>query len=204
MQHIKGRGGRRSTARSPAAAVRGRLGYTLERAAELSGVSVSQISRIETGVSGYSDESLAKLAAAYGCQKGDLVGASARTGVLVVGDVMRDHEVTPRALDREPEYVERPYGESGPLAAIRVQCDAMRPAYERGDVIYYAPTEPPPDERLIGRACVCAARDGRMMVRVLRRGSGAGLWDLDSFAGATLRDVELAWVARVVWVRKAD
>jgi transcriptional regulator with XRE-family HTH domain len=48
-------------------------GYTQERLANLVDMSVSSISQLERGQQGYTEESLAKLAEALGCEPADLL-----------------------------------------------------------------------------------------------------------------------------------
>jgi transcriptional regulator with XRE-family HTH domain len=48
-------------------------GYTQERLANLVDMSVSSISQLERGQQGYTEESLAKLANALGCEPADLL-----------------------------------------------------------------------------------------------------------------------------------
>lgn len=48
-------------------------GYTLEQAAELAGMSIGNISAMERGVQGYTQEGLERLAEAYRCEPAQLI-----------------------------------------------------------------------------------------------------------------------------------
>ena len=184
--------------------LRKRAGLTLERAAELSGVSVSQISRIERGVSGYSAKSVGRLAAAYGVSEAEIFDEAPPMDVPLVGRVQGGGAVMrAEAAAGEAELVTRPPEHAGPLAAVRVEGNSMLPVYEPGDLLYFAPGGGAPIEGLVGKVCVCQAADGRLLVKRIRRGSRPGAWDLDSHNAATLADVGLEWASPVLWVKKA-
>jgi len=85
---------------------------------------------------------------------------------------------------------------------VEVKGDSMFPAYESGDILFY-------DNRLLdgqyshlnGRICVIGLTDGRTFVKRLYRTNGT--WALVSLAGAPMPDVQISWVAKILYVKKA-
>jgi phage repressor protein C with HTH and peptisase S24 domain len=79
----------------------------------------------------------------------------------------------------------------------------MYPVYQERDVLYYGEPESPSAEHL-GRRVVVRLTDGRTLIKVLRRGSQRGLYNLESFNAPTLEDKAVEWVARISWVKPAS
>lgn len=98
--------------------------------------------------------------------------------------------------------VEAPQDAGENTVAVQVRGDSMYPAYEDGDLLYYdqQPTIPdaPP-----AKACIVKLIDGRCMVKLVRNGSKKGRFTLLSHNAEPITDVELEWIARIKWVKKA-
>lgn len=128
------------------------------------------------------------------------------TGVPIVGYVgagalvypTDDHEVGD-GIDEAPA----PSDATGAEVAVIVRGDSMYPAYRDGDIIYY-------DQhgtdlaQCLGRECVVKLADDRVLVKTVERGSAEGLVTLESYNAPSERDVEVVWIAPIVWVRKAN
>lgn len=186
--------------------IRKRLGLTLEEAAELTGVSNGQLSRIERGESGFTSDSLRAIANGYRCRPSELLEHSPAPPVRLVGYVGAGHEVVP--FDDVPEgegheLVERPPGETREVVAVRVVGDSMWPAYADGDVLYYADPNGLCESAVLHKACACRTAEGRTLIKLVERGSEKGLWTLASYNGPPIRDVALEWASPILWVRKA-
>jgi len=85
--------------------------------------------------------------------------------------------------------------------ALEISGDALRPAYRDGDVIVVSPGTP----IRRGDRVVVKTRDGEMIVKELKRRTAKmlELQALDSSqADRTLAAPDVAWMARIVWVRQ--
>ena len=85
--------------------------------------------------------------------------------------------------------------------ALEISGDAMKPAYRDGDVIVVSPGTP----IRRGDRVVVKTATGEMLIRELRRRTAKTLElaPLDhGDAGQTLSADDVAWIARVVWVRQ--
>ncbi|WP_343715296.1 S24 family peptidase [Inquilinus sp.] len=100
------------------------------------------------------------------------------------------------------DEVEAPPGSDEHTVAVIVRGDSMFPRYLEREIIYYrrANTSDPLD--LIGREVVVRLADGRTFVKVLRRGSGPGFFNLDSYNAPPIEDVAIEWVVPVEWVKR--
>jgi len=85
--------------------------------------------------------------------------------------------------------------------ALEISGDALRPAYRDGDVIVVSPAT----AIRRGDRVVVRTRDGEVMVKELKRRTAKTLelQSLDaSRADRTLAATDVAWIARIVWVRQ--
>lgn len=87
--------------------------------------------------------------------------------------------------------------------AVEVRGDSMRPVYRPGDALYYRRDDSVPPDKLIGRECVVRLRDGRMFVKVLRRGTRKGRFSLHSYSAELMEDQDVDWAAPVEFIRRA-
>lgn len=100
-----------------------------------------------------------------------------------------------------PEYVEAPADSVSSTVAVEIVGDSMFPAYEDGTLLYYSFLLPPAE--LVNRRCVVQLSDGRIFVKLLRKGSVDGLWTLQSLNPlvADLEDVAVEWAAPIDWIK---
>lgn len=99
-------------------------------------------------------------------------------------------EVAPAPADANPSTV-----------AVEVSGDSMFPAYEDGTLLYYSRLLPPDD--MVNRRCVVQLGSGKIYVKVLRQGSSAGLFNLQSLNHMfpDITDQHVEWAAPIDWVR---
>lgn len=89
--------------------------------------------------------------------------------------------------------------EGVPLDAVLVivRGDSMYPRYFDGERLFYLRDGRPPAD-LIGQECVVKLADGRMYVKILRKGSSKGLFDLESWNATRIEDQVVEWAAPVL------
>lgn len=88
-----------------------------------------------------------------------------------------------------------PPGGTTDSVALEVKGHSMRAIAEDGALIYFEQQRTPPTPDMIGYPCVVETEDGRVLFKRLLKGSGPGLYDLESYSGPTLSDVRLVWAA---------
>lgn len=95
------------------------------------------------------------------------------------------------------EEVEIPPGVPLDAVLVIVRGDSMHPRYFDGEYLFYLRDQRPPAE-LLNRECVVKLPDGRMFVKMLRRGSQHGLFNLESWNASIIEDQPVDWAAPVV------
>jgi phage repressor protein C with HTH and peptisase S24 domain len=116
-----------------------------------------------------------------------------------VGYVGAGAEVVP-IDDHEPgaglEEVDIPPGVPANAVLVIVRGDSMYPRYFDNEYLLYVRDDRPPNE-FIGRECVVALEDGRIFVKVLRRGEN-GLFNLESWNAPLIENKAVQWAAPVM------
>ena len=99
------------------------------------------------------------------------------------------------------DEVEAPSGASPNSIAVAVHGDSMFPAFEEGAILYYSKHLPP--DAMINKRCVVQLADGRIFVKILRMGSDAGLWTLQSLNPLypDMPDQVVEWVSPIDWIK---
>ena len=97
------------------------------------------------------------------------------------------------------EYVEPAFPVPDDAVCVVVRGNSMYPRYFDGELIYYR-SVPVPPEQALGRECVVRLVDGRMMVKIFRRGTKPGLFTLESWNAPAIEDVRIDYAAPVVFV----
>jgi predicted XRE-type DNA-binding protein len=137
--------------------------------------------------------------------------------VPIIGEVGAGGEVypiddlplLPRAIDpAEQDYVNCEWVDAPPglywsgVVALRVTGDSMKPFMPPGTVVYYAErfNDGVPDHCL-SSLCVVQLRDGRTLLKLVRKSHLHGKFDLQSYNMDTIADVELAWCAPVIFIK---
>jgi SOS-response transcriptional repressor LexA len=88
-----------------------------------------------------------------------------------------------------------PPGGTSDSGALEVKGHSMRAIAEDGALIYFEQQHTPPTPDMIGYPCIVETEDGRVLFKRLLKGSGPGLYDLESYNGPTLSDVRVVWAA---------
>ncbi|MGE0725889.1 MAG: helix-turn-helix transcriptional regulator [Alphaproteobacteria bacterium] len=132
----------------------------------------------------------------------DRGGPSVRPTVPIVGYVGAGALVVPFDDVTKLDRAEAPPTVAPTTVAVIVRGDSMYPVCRDGDLIYYDQQPEPPDRHL-KRECVVRLADGRILVRVLGRGSIEGRYTLLSYNGTPEEDVEIDWAVPVRWIRRS-
>jgi SOS-response transcriptional repressor LexA len=133
---------------------RQRLGWTITKLATLAEMDGGFLSRVETGKTGYSAETLMKVAGALGISVATLYGDSSnledtakdwrRIPVLDYVQAGRWAGVDPSTGDEEMRETVMTDLEHPPSTfAMRIRGDSMEPEFRAGDVVVIAPTVTP-------------------------------------------------------------
>jgi phage repressor protein C with HTH and peptisase S24 domain len=87
---------------------------------------------------------------------------------------------------------------------IEVRGDSMAPVYRNGDYLVCYRQFGTNADNCIGLDCVVRTQDGRHFVKILKRGSRPGRFNLKSYnpVADDIEDVTLSWVAPVAWIRR--
>lgn len=87
---------------------------------------------------------------------------------------------------------------------IEVRGDSMSPVYRNGDFLICYRQFGPNADNCIGLDCIVRTADARHFVKILKRGSRPGRFNLKSYNPLVddIEDVALTWVAPVAWVRR--
>ena len=176
-------------------------GWSQEFLAERMGTTRNQLAKLEGGSRRLSNVWIERAAKAFGVDPGALV--TSMDGVPIVGDVGAGGRVTYNGEEQGGvELADRPPGASEGTVAVRVQGDSMPGVAEDDWLIYY-------DERVsgfpddwVGKVCVVWLPDDRVYVKRVFKGRDPGTFDLVSTGSYDpMRDEEVAWSARVVWIK---
>ncbi len=89
--------------------------------------------------------------------------------------------------------------------SLEVRGDSMAPVYRSGDHLICYRQFGPNADNCLGLDCVVRTADQRHFVKILKRGSRPGRFNLKSYNPVVddIEDVALAWVAPVAWIRRA-
>ncbi len=103
--------------------------------------------------------------------------------------------------DGSDDQVPAPAEAKPNTVAVEVSGDSMYPAYEDGTLLYYSRLLPP--DAMINRRAVVQLGDGRIFVKVLRKGSTDKTWTLQSVNTlyADMVDEVVEWAAPIDWIR---
>lgn len=88
------------------------------------------------------------------------------------------------------------------VATVALEVGAvMRGVADSGWLYFFDDEKKPPAKELIGKLCVVSLKGGDVLIRVLQPGKKRGRYDLESSAHPTLRDQDVAWAARITWIK---
>jgi len=90
-----------------------------------------------------------------------------------------------------------PPGGTENAVALRVAGHSMRGVADDGALIYFEDQRTPPTPDMLGHVVVVEIDTDEVLVKRLLRGSGPGLYDLESIAGPTRQDARIRWAAHI-------
>ncbi len=175
---------------------------TIEKLAELSGVSVSQVSRIETGERNWSVDSLPKIAKALGVDVLDLIDASkAWTDVPIFGSVGQDGAIRafPNGQNASTARVPAAYGD---VIALTISGMSQYPRYNEGDVLACAEASYDASQCL-NRECVVTLDMGTAFLRIVQAGFEPGTYNLTSHNQPPMLNMKIVACRPVLYVGRA-
>ena len=100
------------------------------------------------------------------------------------------------------DEVEAPPNCDEDVVAVQVRGDSMYPVYWDGDLLFFRRNGAPITENCLNRECVIRLRDGRTLLKILRKNTGDGLYRLESYNAPLIEGVSVDWAAPVSWVDK--
>ncbi|MFA7647288.1 MAG: S24 family peptidase [Phenylobacterium sp.] len=95
------------------------------------------------------------------------------------------------------EFTPIPPGGTAKAVALRVVGHSMRGLADDGALIYFEDQRTRPTADMLGQVVVLETDTDEVLVKRLRRGSRAGLYDLESLVGPDRKDVRLRWAAHI-------
>jgi phage repressor protein C with HTH and peptisase S24 domain len=105
------------------------------------------------------------------------------------------------AMDGGHETVDAPAQARPGTVAVEVSGQSMYPAYEAGTILYYSKLLPPAE--LVNRRAIVQLGDGRIFVKIVRRGSTENAWTLQSINSQfpDIVDQMVDWAAPIDWTK---
>lgn len=178
-------------------------GLTLAELEARTGISAQQLNRLEKGERRLNETNLSLISQALGVSSpADILISSSKDseGIPIVGEVGAGAEVIPiddHAKGAALEYAAVPPGLAlHGYIGVRVKGDSMYPRYLGGEVLVYK-RNCDFDPSYYGDECIVKLVDGRMFVKVLRRGASDGLVTLESYNYPPIYDVHIEWACPV-------
>jgi transcriptional regulator with XRE-family HTH domain len=194
--------------------IRKERGMTLEKLAASVNTSRGQIYQLENGLRKLSHDWMVRLAKPLHCNPEDFIRMKDK-GVPILGYVGAGEQVYPYddlpslkdigESDKQMvncEFAEAPAGATYPdLIALRVKGNSMEPFLREGSLVYYGDRRDSAFDDLLNNHCVVGLKDGRLFLKILKRGSSPGKYNLLSHNATMIEDVELEWAAKVLFVK---
>lgn len=117
--------------------------------------------------------------------------------VRIIGRVgaNADDEIVMTSAHEAFDFTLPPPGGTSDSVALEVHGHSMRGFADDGALIYFEIQRTPPTADMLGHVSIVETEDGRVLLKRLLRGSGPGLYDLESSNGPTITDVRLRWAA---------
>lgn len=176
-------------------------GMTLEELADQTGLSLSYVSRLESGARNLSVKNLNLIGHALTVAPGDLLSKPGKPNnvVAVMGRIGAGAEISPEEEQVPPEglyEIETFFPLPDDAIAFEVYGESMWPRYDPGDVIICWRQGVSAEEVLGWEAAVKTTTGHRYLKRVLN-GASKGTYDLESHNAAPIRSVRLEWVAAI-------
>jgi transcriptional regulator with XRE-family HTH domain len=123
-------------------------------------------------------------------------GARPKREVPIVGYVSAGAAHFFASGDGELDRVPAPDGATDETVAVEIRGESLGALFDQW-LIFYDEVRSPVTSDLIGRLCVVALPDDRVLVKRIRRAKTPGFYHLESNTEGTIFDVEIVWAARV-------
>ncbi len=175
--------------------IREQRGLTIEQLAETTGLSVSQVSRLAASKRYLSVANLNKIAAALGVHPKDILVESPVVpivGYVGAGSAMHHYA----SADSPNEFVPMPENGNENTVAVEIRGTSLGSIFDTW-LVYYDEIRNPPTADMLNKLCVIGLDDDRVLVKRLRRGSGPGLYNLESTTESLIEDAKVTWAAKV-------
>jgi transcriptional regulator with XRE-family HTH domain len=172
-------------------------GLTLEQLAERVGISVSQLSRFESGKREPRMAEMQTIADALGLSVADLLDKHGAHQAPLVGYVGAGAAMTIYSEGQGPfDYVDAPDGSTEKTVAAEIRGESLGALFDQW-LVFYDDVHDPPASSLIGKLCLWGLADGRVLVKKLQRGQLKGHFNLISNTEPPIYDAAIVWAAKV-------
>lgn len=96
--------------------------------------------------------------------------------------------------------------DSADVIAIEVRGDSMEPVYRNGDFLVCPKRNARYADNLIGVDCVVLTTSGEGFIKILKRGTMRGKYNLKSYNPHfdDIENVDLAWIAPITWIKRGN
>jgi len=174
--------------------IRKRKGLSLEKLAELTGLSRGQLSRIENEKRGWSVDSLGAIAQALGVTVKDLLDTTGAWQDVPIFGLIEDGgrfqpcgDAPSKAKKAAKVKAPAAYGD---MIALRVISDSLYPRYHRGDTIFCT-KEPVDLADCVGKECLVWLDNGEAYIRFVQLGTKPRHYSLMAHNQPPLTDVAI-------------
>lgn len=179
-------------------------GLTMKGLSLKAGLHASTVQSILTRGTAPSVENFLAICQALGVTPAQLLDADepSKLTIPVVGIVSAGEGWSPMD-DDAGQVVDFELGAHDSIA-VEVRGDSMAPVYRNGDVLICHRRYGPHADNLIGLDCIVRTASGENYVKILKRGSRPGRFNLKSYNPVVddVEDVALAWAAPVAWIKR--
>ncbi len=180
-------------------AARDAQGITQEQLAEDVGLSVSQISRFESGEREPRVTEITAIAKRLRIRPSAFIEDII---VSVIGRIGAGAVVIPASDQSEIYEVEATVSLSPGMVGFEVEGGSMWPRYDKGDILICSKSGTPIESLSQDAEAAVQLLDGRRFIKRVRRENGS--WRLDSHNAPPIMGVEIVWASKVAHVIRAD
>jgi transcriptional regulator with XRE-family HTH domain len=170
--------------------------WSQDEAALALGTTRNQYAKLERGTRRLSDVWIARAAAAFGIDAGEVV-TDRRPAVPVVGYVGAGSEAHFGTSQGPMDEVPAPDDATPQTVAVEVRGESLGTFFD-GWLVFYDDVRSPITDDLVGRLCVVGLEDGRVLVKKVQRArNDPDRFDLHGQFGDPVLDVTVTWAAPV-------
>lgn len=98
--------------------------------------------------------------------------------------------------DEPLDHVPAPAGSTDKTVAVEIRGESLGSFFDRW-LVFYDDVRRPVDDTLINKLCVVGLRDGRILIKKVRRSKARGFFHLLSQTEPPITDVQVDWAAKV-------